>query len=168
MENTVSELREKLVSAENASYKAKRELKRAEADAEATLGSITFLAGKAAGEGLGALNTAAEAAKRVLGEKTEKAKKEAEAAAAEEARIREEYDGAVRSVLREDYGLSDRVLDIVLGAAYEEGHSGGYEDVMSYAQEYAGFAAQIAETVLSENGTADGKSDRTKPGSRPR
>lgn len=47
--------------------------------------------------------------------------------------------------VRSEYEFSEAVANIVFDAAYERGHADGYEDVVSYAQEYAEFAERLYE-----------------------
>ena len=46
-------------------------------------------------------------------------------------------------MLEENYGLNKKQLDIVYAAAYDDGHSAGFREVLYYANQYADCARDI-------------------------
>lgn len=62
-------------------------------------------------------------------------------------RCERDIDQKIRDFVREEYGFSEAVTNIVFNEAYEAGHSGGYEEVISSAREYASFAERIIDAM---------------------
>ena len=51
----------------------------------------------------------------------------------------------VHSMLESNYGLNETQRSLEFAAAYEEGHSAGFSEVLHYVGEYATFASEIIE-----------------------
>lgn len=45
--------------------------------------------------------------------------------------------------IQSEYALSETMANVVYSAAYEDGHSAGYEEVISFIADYANFAERI-------------------------
>lgn len=60
----------------------------------------------------------------------------------------------IYSYLEEEYGFNQKTIQLVFSKAYEDGHSSGYEEIISYAVDYAEFVSDILNslwTPIKEN-----------------
>lgn len=53
----------------------------------------------------------------------------------------------IQEYIKASYNFGSTTAKIIYDAAYEEGHSAGYEEVISCAEKYADFAEQIINTI---------------------
>lgn len=58
-----------------------------------------------------------------------------------------EFEDDLIDALKYDYGVSNKIAQRIFDMAWEEGHSGGYTDVLIYADLYGDFAAEVIKSI---------------------
>lgn len=59
----------------------------------------------------------------------------------------EKFEKDLVGAIRSEYRLSEKQAGIIYHKAYEEGHSGGDHEIVSYANEYGAFARDILDNA---------------------
>lgn len=58
-----------------------------------------------------------------------------------------EFEDDLIDALKHDYGISNKIAQKIFDMAWEEGHSGGYMDILIYANQYGRFALEVIKSI---------------------